>query len=623
MKKLIIFILMSLLCCHSAYASGVYGPELLLENGCEGLSTGMRLNGNMTWRPYYNSDVAYAEVISAADYPEYVRSGDRAIRFCNAGNGGGRGVYYHSDIASNIQPGEVYEVTGYFKTDNPNGATLYVTNGNTYYEGGQDIPINGEWQKITARYVCTESDTAVGLRLSTNLKVATKESDFTGSTGDERYLQWRESLNNDSSAYFVYADDISLRKVISDDSAVRVIRSLNGTAAVIDENNNLYMWGSNENHLISPNDKDNIGTPMYIAGDVSDVALGREHMFILKTDGSVYGRGKNDFGQVGTGTTRNTDEFEFIMDGVKQISAGDEFSVAVTTDNKLYGWGRSKFNAYGTSTDCWSPTKMLDYVTYVSAAGAQTLVIRGGAALWACGYNGEGQLGLGTYLSPYRFTKVLDNVISVSAASEYTLAVTRDNSLYGFGWNRNGALGERIENSNVPFKIADGVISATAGENASLYVDNSYQLIKLGGENKGAFGDGEYGIDIIESGVCLSMGDEPIVLVKNGRLHGYNNGSYEIHLTNEENMIVLQNAGVSEDGFDVTLNGVNSPENVLLIKSYYKDNALVKCEPEETVLESNMTLHITPPQDSDNCRIMVWSGYANMKPLTDALEVEN
>jgi len=46
-------------------------------------------------------------------------------------------------------------------------------------------------------------------------------------------------------------------------------------------------------------------TPVQVMTDVASVAAGFYHTMIVKTDGTLWGTGLNDFGQLGEGTTIN------------------------------------------------------------------------------------------------------------------------------------------------------------------------------------------------------------------------------------------------------------------------------------------------------------------------------
>ena len=86
-----------------------------------------------------------------------------------------------------------------------------------------------------------------------------------------------------------------------------------------------------------------------------DIAAGTDHNLALDSGGNLWAWGRNDFGQVGNGTTENVTKPIQIMRGhkFKKISAGNNISAAIDENGYLYGWG-DKHNP--TATACLLPT---------------------------------------------------------------------------------------------------------------------------------------------------------------------------------------------------------------------------------------------------------------------------
>lgn len=75
-----------------------------------------------------------------------------------------------------------------------------------------------------------------------------------------------------------------------------------------------------------------------------DVAAGTDHNCAIRTDGSVVCWGRNNSGQLGTGTGTNPIPWPQVVDlpvRAVQVAAGVERSCAVTEDIKVWCWGRS------------------------------------------------------------------------------------------------------------------------------------------------------------------------------------------------------------------------------------------------------------------------------------------
>ena len=110
--------------------------------------------------------------------------------------------------------------------------------------------------------------------------------------------------------------------------------------------------------------------------------------------------------------------------------------------------------------DKHEPTRvgsLSDWVS-VSAGGVHTLGIRSDRGLWAWGYNGYGQLGLGDPLEDkHEPTRVesLSDWVSVSAGDYHTLGIRSDGGLWAWGYNGSGelGLGDTFSNKTEPTRV--------------------------------------------------------------------------------------------------------------------------------------------------------------------------
>lgn len=185
----------------------------------------------------------------------------------------------------------------------------------------------------------------------------------------------------------------------------------------------------------------------------------------IKTDGSLWGWGHNESGQLGDGTTINRNYPVWIMDDVVAVSAGSLHTMAITTDGVLWGWGGGdvstpqgvqNFGQVGDGTRIlrYSPVRILDDVVAVSTGVAYTVAITTDNSLWAWGQNRMGQLGDGTNTRRTSPRRVMNDIASVSAGSHQTIAVRTDGSIWAWGRNMHGQLGDgTTQNRNSPIKI--------------------------------------------------------------------------------------------------------------------------------------------------------------------------
>jgi alpha-tubulin suppressor-like RCC1 family protein len=117
------------------------------------------------------------------------------------------------------------------------------------------------------------------------------------------------------------------------------------------------------------------------------------------------------------------------------VSAGCHFSMSIASDNTLWAWGRNNFGQLGdgTTTDRFTPVQILDNVTAVSAGYGHTLAIRTDGSLWGWGNNEDGQLGQGANFQ-HSPVKLMDDVIFISASTHnYSAAIKSDGTLLVWG----------------------------------------------------------------------------------------------------------------------------------------------------------------------------------------------
>jgi alpha-tubulin suppressor-like RCC1 family protein len=184
---------------------------------------------------------------------------------------------------------------------------------------------------------------------------------------------------------------------------------------------------------------------------ISEVAAGGYHSLALKSDGSLWAWGYNSHGQLGDGTTLNRRSAVpvrvngFPMTGVAAMAANLEHSLAIKSDGSLWAWGANNYGQLGdgTTTDRYSPVPVLDNgipmtgVVAAAAGGYHSLALKSDGSLWAWGDNTEGQLGNNTLsLIPIPVIEggfPMTGVAAVAAGVLHSLALKTDGSLWAWG----------------------------------------------------------------------------------------------------------------------------------------------------------------------------------------------
>lgn len=175
--------------------------------------------------------------------------------------------------------------------------------------------------------------------------------------------------------------------------------------AAIKTDDSLWLWGDNVYGQLGNNSNGtDISSPIQtISGGTNwkTVSVGREFTSAIKTDGTLWSWGINTYGQLGDNSrTSRSSPVQTVAGGTnwKQVSCGHYHIAAIKTDGTLWLWGRNNFGLLGdnTSTDKSSPVQTVSGGTnwkQVSCGLNHTAGIKTDNSLWLWGRNQTGQLG--------------------------------------------------------------------------------------------------------------------------------------------------------------------------------------------------------------------------------------
>jgi alpha-tubulin suppressor-like RCC1 family protein len=228
-----------------------------------------------------------------------------------------------------------------------------------------------------------------------------------------------------------------------------------GSVLAIDGDGSLWAWGENWWGQLGLGDTDGRATPTQVGTDTdwAAVDVSAMHALALKTDGTLWAWGANGVGQLGTGDT--TDQLTPVQIGSDTdwiaVSAGGGFSLALKSDGTLWSWGTNNFGELGQGDTLarWSPDQVGTENDWVAISAAPNsghgFALKAGGTLWAWGYNEDGQLGLGDFLSPRLApTQVgtdTDWLGVVVASNGGGFALKSNGTLWAWGANGAGQLG--------------------------------------------------------------------------------------------------------------------------------------------------------------------------------------
>ena len=219
------------------------------------------------------------------------------------------------------------------------------------------------------------------------------------------------------------------------------------------------------------------GVPPGPVARVVAVAGGRHHSLALLSDGTVRAWGYNGYGQLGNGTTTNSNIPVAVsgLGGVVAIAAGAYHNLAVRSDGTVWTWG-GNFRGEGGSVglNAINPTPVqipgIAGATTVSAGTYSSTALLSDHTVRAWGSNSAGQLGNGSRVDSPAPVPVsgLSNVTAIASglALAHSLALLADGTVQAWGLSDDGELGVGANGyitTPTPVLNLAGVIRIAAG----------------------------------------------------------------------------------------------------------------------------------------------------------------
>jgi alpha-tubulin suppressor-like RCC1 family protein len=259
--------------------------------------------------------------------------------------------------------------------------------------------------------------------------------------------------------------------------------------------------------------------------DATQVSAGGEFACALLSTGHVECWGRNKEGELGNGTTTNSDtpvEVSDVIDAA-QVSAGDGQACALLSSGHVECWGENELGQLGdgTNTNSDTPVEVSDITdaTQVSAGVDDTCALISGGQVMCWGSNKEGELGDGkpgrediesgpetcsiapwwTYSCsrvPVEVSDITD-ATQVSTGGEFACAVLSTGQVECWGEDRLGQLGigTYTEFDDRPVETLDvtDAVQVSAGRDATCALLSSGHVECWGDNYYGELGDGKTG----------------------------------------------------------------------------------------------------------------------------------
>ena len=234
-------------------------------------------------------------------------------------------------------------------------------------------------------------------------------------------------------------------------------------------------------------------------------ACGSYHTITLSDDGTAHSFGRNFEGQLGLGHNNRISIPTPItkLPKISMISCGAYFSVCVDCEGFVWSFGVNNFGqlGIGNKTSINVPQKLLNIPPVVSVVcGSEyTLMITSDSNLWSCGNNDDGQLCHGEENDDFCIITPLktsfSNITKISAGYSHSLFQNDKGEIFACGYNDDGECGlghfnhPQITPSlilNLPSKVVDFV----CGNYQSIFLDSEGNVYSVGNNGYGELGLG-------------------------------------------------------------------------------------------------------------------------------------
>jgi alpha-tubulin suppressor-like RCC1 family protein len=275
--------------------------------------------------------------------------------------------------------------------------------------------------------------------------------------------------------------------------------------------NTIYGWGFNSSGQLGDNSTVSRSSPVSVIGGFTDwcqISAGGYFSLAVKTNGTAWAWGCNNYGQIGDNSVTNKSSPVSVIGGYTdwcQVSAGGQHSLGLRTNGTAWAWGQNFRGGLGdcTTVSRSSPVSVVggfcDW-SQVSAGEDFSLGVRQNGTAWAWGFNQQGNLGDNTSCvtatnrsSPVSVVGGFCDWSQVSAGKGHSLGVRTNGSAWAWGGNSTGQLGDNtVAAKSSPVSVVGGFTDwcqVSADGNFSLAVRQNGTAWAWGQGNQGKLGD--------------------------------------------------------------------------------------------------------------------------------------
>ncbi|WP_051277325.1 PKD domain-containing protein [Marmoricola sp. URHB0036] len=271
---------------------------------------------------------------------------------------------------------------------------------------------------------------------------------------------------------------------------------------VLKSNGTVWEFGLNTDGQLGDGTTTLRRSPVQVAGitDAVAIAAGRDMSYAIRANGQLWGWGRNDEGQLGDGTTtrrlapvRVGTSINFT--GVKAITGGRDHAVAVKTDGSVWSWGENDYGQVGdgSTTDRLTPvaidvngaTAGMGTASDAAAGAHHSFALRTDGTVASWGRNYRTELGDGTSTNRTRPVNVLmgttgstplTGAVSIGSGRDMGNVTLADGRVMAWGHNLYGQLGDGTTTNRTRAIVVPGISNAVKASGGG----SAYGVILVG-----------------------------------------------------------------------------------------------------------------------------------------------
>ena len=387
-----------------------------------------------------------------------------------------------------------------------------------------------------------------------------------------------------------------------------------GRSTFVNINGTVYGTGLNDSGQLGDNtivDKQILTAMTNMPSGKTPIAIscGGYHTIVLMNDGTLYGTGANDDGQLGINTIVDKKILTAMtnMPSGKTpiaISCGGFHTIVLMNDGTVYGTGQNVngqlgINSTTSKTSLTAMTNMPFGKTpiAISCGTFYTIVLMNDGTVYGTGQNYDGQLGDNTTVDKKILTEMTNmpfgkTPIAISCGASHTIVLMNDGTVYGTGNNLIGQLGINSNTSKTSLTAMTNMpsgktpIAISCGASHTIVLMNDETVYGTGQNVNGQLGINSNANKLtltamtnMPSGktpIAMSCGDyHTIVLMNDGTVYGTGqNTKGQLGINSTIGVLILtQMKGISGSGF---ITGVSYLlDNTVYISGYTYENVIV------------------------------------------------